>query len=111
LAGLAVSSGEPVEIRLLEPGRVRLRVPGTGRRLLASSVPGPEGWQASAAGQRLPTLAVNGAYLGVVVPSGVAEVEFDYTPPGLWLGLTISCAAALALAAIARSGERLRAWL
>ncbi|MFN7961390.1 MAG: YfhO family protein [Thermoanaerobaculia bacterium] len=111
LAGLGGSSGEPVEIRLLEPGRVRLRVPGTGRRLLASSVPGPEGWQAVAGGRRLPTLAVNGAYLGVVVPSGVAEVELDYTPPGLWLGLTISCAAALALAAIARSGERLRAWL
>lgn len=78
------------------PGRVRLAVSGTGERLLATSLPGPFGWRARGGGARLRTVTIDGAFLGVVVPPDVSQVELRYVPPGFAVGLG-ACAAALAV--------------
>ncbi|HEV8629247.1 MAG TPA: YfhO family protein, partial [Thermoanaerobaculia bacterium] len=83
------------------PGRVVLAVAGNDDRLLATSLPGPFGWHAEAAGRQLPLLTVNGAFLGVRVPPEVHTVELRYLPPGLVPGATMAGLAALLLAAIA----------
>lgn len=62
-------------------GRVSIEVSGRGPRLLATSFLGPEGWRARSDGERLETLTVNGAFLGVVVPSKTRNVELVYPPP------------------------------
>jgi hypothetical protein len=77
------------------PGHVTLAVEGTGERLLATSLPGPFGWRATADGRALATLTVDAAYLGVRVPAGVSRVELRYVPPGLPLGGTLAAAALL----------------
>lgn len=100
--GFAARGWEPGDVtaELARPGRLRLAVRGDGERLLATSIPGPAGWRAGAGGRRLETLAVNGAFLGVVVPAGAREVELAFRPPGLLLGTALGACAALALAAL-----------
>jgi hypothetical protein len=68
------------------PGRMLLEVPGHGERLLASSLPRCRGWSARAGGRKAETLTVNGAFLGVRVPAGVARVELRFLPPGFVAG-------------------------
>jgi hypothetical protein len=79
------------------PGRVVLGVPKGGEALLASSVPWSAGWSARAGDRALPTLHVDGAFLGVRLPAGVSRVELRFLPPGFAAG----CAAlGLALTAL-----------
>jgi hypothetical protein len=89
------------------PGRALLAVPGNGVRLLATSVQGPAGWRARAAGGRaLAELTVNGAFLGVVVPPGVSRVELVYRPPGLIAGTVLGLLALLVVLALAALGGK-----
>lgn len=103
LAAGPASSVQPPAVRALAatPGRVALAVDGDGVRLLATSLPGPRGWRAQTPeGARLRTLAVNGAFLGAVVPAGTQRVDLLYVPPGLPAGLLLSALGLLSLAAL-----------
>ena len=71
------------------PGHVVLEVPRGGEALLASSVPFSSGWSARAGGRTLPTLHVDGAFLGVRLPAGVSRVELRFLPPGFVAGCGI----------------------
>jgi hypothetical protein len=84
-----------VRVERSGPGDYSLRVPPQGRKLIASSIRGPEGWQARADGARLRTVTVNGAFLGVLVPPGVREFELAYLPPGLLAGVGLAGLAAV----------------
>ena len=82
-----------VETRRATPGRLVLALPpgaASGERLLATSLPSPEGWRAKAAGARLETLAVNAAYLGVMVPATATEVELSFVPRGFVPGVVLA---------------------
>ncbi len=84
----------PVSTVSMTPGRIVLDVPGSGDRLLATSLPQPEGWKADG----METLVVDGAFLGVHVPAGASRVELRFQPPGFLPGMLLG---ALALAATA----------
>jgi uncharacterized membrane protein YfhO len=47
---------------------------------------GPDGWSARAGGRALPTLHVDGAFLGVRLPAGVSRLELRFLPPGFVAG-------------------------
>ena len=101
------TGGRPAVPRPLSvvPGRVTLELPPGPPgpdRLLATSLPLPEGWRASTADGRLATLTANGAFLGVRLPAGVSRVELRFTPPGLWPGLALTLAGAVATGALLR---------
>ncbi|MEM7481550.1 MAG: YfhO family protein [Acidobacteriota bacterium] len=108
-AGLAVQEafrGAPPRPLRLERGLQVLSLePAATERLLATSNLGPEGWRAEGDGESLTTLRINGAFLGVRVPSGVRQVELRYLPPGWRLGFTAS-----ALATLLWSGFWIAAW-
>jgi membrane protein YfhO len=70
----------------LSAGHLTLEVPGSGERLLATSIAGSPGWSARAGGRALKTLTVNGAFLGVRLPAGISRVELRYLPPGFTAG-------------------------
>ncbi len=95
--------GEQGEIRLvaLSPGRIALDVPGSGDRLLATSLLMPEGWSAGP----LETVVVNGAFVGVHLPPGASRVELRFIPPGLVAGFWIG---GLSLALIVAYGLKYR---
>jgi len=86
---------DPAVVRVLRwrPGRIAVELPAEGEKLLASSLPFPAGWEARAGGRTLRRLTVDGAYLGVVVPTGVSRVELCFTPPGLIAGLALGLVA------------------
>ncbi|MES1241482.1 MAG: hypothetical protein ABUT39_07670 [Acidobacteriota bacterium] len=86
----------PVSVSFLSPGRVVLDVPGSGDRLLATSLNQPEGWTAAG----METLVVNGAFLGVHVPAGASKVELRFRPPGFLPGVLLGLAAFLATAVL-----------
>jgi Bacterial membrane protein YfhO len=88
------------------PGHALLAVPGGGTRLLATSLPGPAGWRARAGGRPLAELTVDGAFLGVVVPAGVTQVELTFRPPGLAAGLALAALALPVVLALAAAGRR-----
>ena len=74
--------GERGEVRAaaLAPDRIALDVPGSGDRLLATSLLMPEGWSAGP----LETVVVNGAFVGVHVPPGASRVELRSSPRASW---------------------------
>jgi hypothetical protein len=89
------------------PGRVVLDLPAVpGGTLLASSVPRSDGWRAVAAGQPLPIVTVDGAFLGVRIPAGARRVELSYLPPGLVAGCAVAALSALIQRAALRRGRR-----
>ncbi len=110
-AGAGAADGGVAPARLLggsAPGHLRLAVPGRGDRLLATSLTLPAGWAASAAGRRLATLTVNGAFLGVQVPAGITQLDLDFKPPGFRAGVALSAAALGLLVALSLPGVRRR---
>ncbi|HEV2856019.1 MAG TPA: YfhO family protein [Thermoanaerobaculia bacterium] len=90
-------TGQTVAPRVLSssPGRLVLEVADGGEKLLASSVPWSRGWSARSGGRRLPTLVVNGAFLGVRVPAGVSRIELRFVPPGFAAGVAAFAVSAL----------------
>jgi hypothetical protein len=83
----------------MDPGKIDLAVPKRGEKLLATSLTVPEGWHVTAAGQRLRTVTINGAFLGAVIPAGVDRVSLRFMPPGLRPGLLL-CALSIATLAL-----------
>ena len=58
--------------------------------LLRVAIPSYPGWHASLNGVDLPTLTVDRALLGVVVPAGEGDIHLWYAPRYFWLGAAIS---------------------
>lgn len=81
-----------VKTSFRSPGRIVLEVPGAGDRLLATSIPQPEGWKVDG----MEKVVVNGAFLGVHVPAGASRVELRFRPPGFLPGVLLGLAALLA---------------
>jgi hypothetical protein len=79
----------PLEPLAATPGRVTLAVPPGEETLLATSIPWSKGWSARVGGRKLPTLTVNGAFVGVRLPSGVSQVELRFRPPGFVAGAVL----------------------
>ncbi|HYG65061.1 MAG TPA: YfhO family protein [Thermoanaerobaculia bacterium] len=103
------AAGDIGDVRLLasKPGQASLSVPGAGDRLLATSLPSPEGWRARAVGEPLETLVVNGAFLGVRVPAGASRVELRYRPSGFVPGVLAGILSLFVTAAILARGLKL----
>ena len=78
-----------VRVESFAPGRIVLRLPPAGEKLLATSLTIPDGWRAVSDDQELRTVTVNGAFFGAVVPENVKRVRLEFTPPGLRIGLLI----------------------
>jgi hypothetical protein len=97
---------DPAAVRILRTrrGTVDLLLPAAGEKLLATSLPFPAGWTAAAEGRPLRRVLVNTAYLGVVVPPGVARVDLAFVPPGFRLGAVLSVLGALAVSSLAVLG-------
>jgi hypothetical protein len=99
----------PVEIVRMDRGTMEWRLPPQGAKLVATSIPGPRGWNARSGSRPLRTLTVDGAFLAVLVPGRIGRVELDYRPPGLDAGLVAGLLAVLGLAGVtAAPGEWLR---
>jgi hypothetical protein len=83
---------QPSAVRVLRAraGRVSLLLPADGEKLLATSLPFPDGWTAAAGDRVLRQVRVNSAYLGVVVPPGASRVDLAFVPPGFRLGALLS---------------------
>lgn len=85
--------GTPTRVESLgvrAPGFERLAIdPVAQPRLLATSLPWPEGWTAQADGRKLRSVVVNGAFFGAELPPQVSRVEFRFRPPGLITGLVL----------------------
>ncbi|HSN54432.1 MAG TPA: YfhO family protein [Candidatus Sulfomarinibacteraceae bacterium] len=90
-AGLSEAPGNPTRIGWTDDGlgRVVLEIADDGDRLIATSLTHPHGWRASAGKRPLRVVTVNHAFVGVVVPAGVREVELTFVPPGLGVGLAV----------------------
>jgi hypothetical protein len=74
--------------------------------LLRVAIPLYPGWQAESKldGAALPTLRVDAAFIGVIVPPGEGDVHLSYTPRFFWLGALVSALALLVVAALLLKG-------
>jgi hypothetical protein len=94
---------QPAAVRVLHARRGALALglpPATTAQLLATSLPFPAGWRATAGGTPLRRLVVDTAYLGVVIPPGATRVDLAFAPPGLRAGALASILSAAALLAL-----------
>ncbi|MCA1647230.1 MAG: YfhO family protein [Chloroflexi bacterium] len=68
--------------------------------VLRVAVPLFPGWHASLNGAELPTLPVDLAFQGIVVPAGEGDIRLEYTPRFFWIGGLISGLALLTCAGV-----------
>ena len=99
---------EVLSFEKLRPEELRIRVRTDAPRLLAVPETTDGGWSADGNGARLPTLTVNGAFLGIRVPMGHTTIVCRYVPPGFRIGIAITAISALLLAGIAVARGRAR---
>ena len=96
-------------VRVLERGEhnLTLHYRAASARLLRVAIAAYPGWHATLNGLDLPTLTVDRALLGVVVPAGEGDIRLWYAPNYFWLGATISTLTlAVTLAALVLTGRR-----
>ncbi|MGH9168853.1 MAG: YfhO family protein, partial [Acidimicrobiia bacterium] len=94
-------SGEEADLEVLEDSGdvIRVRVHAAGDGYLVIADPLQHGWLAELDGHSVPLRAADHALVAVHVPQGSHLVEIRYGPPGWDLGLGVSAATALGLAA------------
>jgi hypothetical protein len=88
-----------VEIEQATPTDYRLRIAAPRHSLIASSVPIWPGWKVERDGKALRVVEINGAFIGFVVPPGTGAVRVFYDPLSFKVGLLVSLATLLGLAA------------
>lgn len=89
LAGSGSNAGEIV-VEKNAPGRVRILADGPG--ILVWKEAYYPGWQARIDGEKADIIRVANLWLGVDLPAGRHQVEFNYQPGLQYLGLAISVA-------------------
>jgi hypothetical protein len=87
-----------------EPEHVRVRARATRRSLLVLGDLDFPGWVARVDGRRTPIHRVDYLLRGVAVPAGEHEVTFRYEPRSWRIGLALSLAALIVIAAGAAAG-------
>lgn len=93
-AGGGVVAGT-VEVLSRAPHAIRLRTTTPREAILVSSEVFYPGWTTRIDGADAPTLEVDTAFRGTVVPAGTHEVEMIYVPRSFHVGLGVSIAALL----------------
>lgn len=68
--------------------------------LLRVSIPMYPGWRANIGALELPITTLDGAFIGVTVPPGEADVHLQYTPQWFWPGATVSALALIGVAVV-----------
>jgi hypothetical protein len=95
-------SGQEADLEVLEDSGdvIRVGVDAEGDGYLVVADPLQHGWVAELDGASVPLRAADHALVAVHVPQGSHVVEIRYEPPGRQLGLGVSAASALGLAAV-----------
>lgn len=70
-------------------GRVTITAGSPGPRFVATSFTHPGAWRASSANGPIDTVTINHAFLGVIIPTGITEVDLRFVPPGFQAGVAI----------------------
>ena len=73
---------------------------GQRDRLVYFSIPHDRGWTARIDGEEIVIYAVNAGMMGIVVPAGRHQIEFEFETPGLRCGMRISLAALTVIMAL-----------
>jgi len=81
------------------PGHLVAHVEAPERRILALTERFHPGWSATSDGRPVPTVPVEGDFLGCIVDAGVHRVEFEFMPRSFVYGVLMSAAGAVALVA------------
>jgi hypothetical protein len=86
------TGGAPAAVSGLRLGdeHIRFRTDGSQPSLIVVSQNGGDGWQATVDGKPTPTVAVDGALLGVFVAPGRHDVRLDYRPWHVTAGLALT---------------------
>jgi hypothetical protein len=96
---VAHQRGGSVEMRSETPSRIVLATRGPGGLVVVRRSYQPL-YRARSGGETLPTLPVNLALLGVVVPAGEREITIDESAAPELAGAVIACVAAAAMVAV-----------
>jgi len=108
-SGVQVNMSLPASATVLQRGEdnLTLHYRAASSSVLRVAIAAYPGWHAAVNEVDLPTLTVDQAFLGVVVPAGEGDLRLWYTPTYFWLGATISVLAlAATCAAVAWTGRR-----
>jgi hypothetical protein len=85
----------PARLVLYSPNLIVVKVDLETPGLLVLSEVWFPGWRALANGVQVPMYRVEGTLRGVYLDDGAHTVEFRYSPWTVWVGLSVSCLAAL----------------
>ncbi len=103
---LLPSAPARVEELAVAARRITALVTAQGDALVATSQPAIPGWRVMLDGEEVESLAVNGAFLGLVVPEGPHRVEMVYAPRSWTLGWLLAAGGLLAGGGLLWLGRR-----
>ncbi len=83
---------------LLTSKGLTAKTSGENERLIYFSIPNDRGWKAYINGEEAEILTINGGMIGIIVPSGEAEISLEFYTPGLTAGIFISIISLMILA-------------
>jgi hypothetical protein len=107
LPSLGPAAGGSAAITEYLPSTVRITTQSSGAALLVTSQPEFPGWVATIDGRSTDILNLDYAFIGVAVPEGRHNVEFDYRPLSVYAGGAITLVTLLTICALVTAGKRL----
>ncbi|MEM8708710.1 MAG: hypothetical protein AAGE98_19765 [Actinomycetota bacterium] len=108
LHGPGAAATTPVDVRVVEGGRVELAVDADRAGTVVVSQYAFPGWSATVDGGAAPVVEVDDLITGIAVEAGAGEVVLDYTPRRLGLLTIVTVAALAGLVALWLLDDRLR---
>lgn len=79
-----------MDVESVEDGYVKGRIFVPENQTIFTSIPYDEGWRLKVDGKEASYYKVAGAFIGIDVPPGEHEIELEYMPKGLMVGIGIS---------------------
>lgn len=99
-AGYEKLRKEAMEIETVTDRYISGTVYAESNRILYTSIPYDSGWSVYVDGTKTETFKIGDSQLGVMLKPGKHEIEFKYTPKGLYLGAGVSGVTLISLAAV-----------
>lgn len=85
----------------VQDGHVTMEVSADTDKLLLTTIPYEDGWEAWVDGEKTELVSYQDAFLSIPLTSGTHTIELNFTPPGLKAGIACSCAGILCFIVLA----------
>lgn len=87
---IAALQAEPLDVSKYREGHIEGKINVVESSVLFTSIPYEKGWTVRVDGEKVETLKLGDGFIGIALEPGEHNIEMNYFPHLLWLGIAIS---------------------